>query len=240
MVVSSSLSTKESTPTRTQEHEQSTEYKDPEPDTPTRERITNDVEFECFYVKSQRQALIEYLGGEVCWSPIDFFFNNILPPINPKFNIKRIINYCIKKSMLKVDDCGSYVWSSFSEDPQDNDNHETAVFDPLKNIFKFVKDSAVKTRKKRSRCPSPITYLHVDGNKATWSEKKSDLKPDAHVYLIEPELGYPENTCNRHWYSSVFVLEFKKHIDKESQVTLFFLCNYNAETLLFLYRTSSS
>ena len=166
----------------------------------------------------------------MCWSPVDFFFNNILPPINPKFNVKRIINYCIKKSLLKVSDCGSYVWSSFSEDPQDNDNHETAVFDPLKNIFKFVKDSAVKTRKKRSRCPSPITYLHVDGNKATWSEKKSDLKPDAHVYLNKHNLGYPVGTEDRHWYNSVFVLEFKKHSNEEARVRSYILLyNYNSE-----------
>ena len=132
------------------------------------------------------------------------------------------------------------MWSDFPENPEDSSIHEATVFKSLAGIFEFITDAAKSTQGKRSSCPAPTTHLHVDGNKATWSEKKSDLKPDAHVYLIEPELGYPENTFNRHWYSSVFVLEFKKHIDKESQVTLFFLCNYNAEPLLFLYRTSSS
>ena len=165
MVVSFCPSTKKSNSSLTLERTQLLEYEYLKPDTPTRKRITDNLEFECFYVKPQRQALVEYLGGEVCWAPIDFFFSNILPPIDPKFNIENIFEECIVKEELKQSD-DSYVWSVFEKDPQDNDQHETAVFKPLEDIFKFITKSAQNIDGEGKYCPAPTTYLHVDGNKA--------------------------------------------------------------------------
>ena len=218
MVVSLCPSTKKSNSSHTLERTQLLEYKYLKPDTPTRKRITDNPEFECFYVKPQRQALVEYLGGEVCWAPIDFFFSNILPPIDPKFNIENIFEECIVKEELKQSS-DSYVWSVFEKDPQDNDQHETAVFKPLGEIFKFITDLVKGAHDKGPYLPIQTTSLNINGNVATWSEKDSDLKPDAHVHLIEPGLGYPKEF---HWYNSAFVLEFKKHSNKESEVILNF------------------
>ena len=218
MVVSFCPSTKESNSSHTRERAQTLEYRYLKPDTPTRKMITDNPEFECFYVKPQRQALVEYLGGEVCWAPIDFFFSNILPPINPKFNIENIFEECIVKEELKQSD-DSYVWSVFEKDPQDNDQHETAVFEPLGEIYKVITDLVKRTHDKGPYLPIQTTSLNITGNVATWSEKDSDLTPEAHVHLIEPGLGYPKEF---HWYNSAFVLEFKKHSNKESEVILNF------------------
>lgn len=231
MVVSSSLS-RESTPSCTQEYVQSYDSQLPEPDTPTRARITDNPEFQCFYVKSQREALVEYLGGEVCWSSVEYFFKNVLPQVRPQLDVERIYKHCIRKKKLKK--CGrrgSYVWSDFPENPEDSSIHEATVFKSLAGIFELITDAAKSTQGKRSSCPAPTTHLHVDGNKATWSEKKSDLKPDAHVYLNEHNLGYPVGTEDRHWYNSVFVLEFKKNSNEEARVSHIF---FSVTTILNL------
>ena len=72
------------------------------------------------------------------------------------------------------------------------------MFEPLKDIFGFITKTGEKTQENGADCPDKTTYLHVDGNKVTWSEKRSDLKPDAHVHLIESTLGYPKKTEDRH------------------------------------------
>lgn len=225
-MVSFCLPTEGSSTSRTEEDEQLQGHQVPRPDTPTRRRITDNSEFECFYVKPQREALVEYLGGKICWSTVEFFFSNILPPVSPQFNIESIYGLCIKEKILKNHDdddddddgCGPKIWSAFIETPKNNDDHETSVFKPLEKIFNSITKLAKKKRTNGSYCPALTTYFCVGGSTATWSEKSSDLKPDAHVYLIEPRLGYPEGTCGRHWYNSVFVLEFKKHNNQESEV----------------------
>ena len=158
----------------------------------------------------------------MCWASMDFFLNKILPPISPQLNVDRVLEYCKTKELLTKDKSGSYVWAPFLEDPKNNNTHETVVFEPLKDIFNFITKAGEETQENGEDFPDKTTYLHVDGNKVTWSEKKSDLKPDAHVHLIEPTLGYPKKTEDRHWYNSAFVLEFKKHSNQELEVISFF------------------
>ena len=207
------------------------------PDTPTRSRITDDAEFTCSYVKPQRKALAEYLGGEVCVVEKDQFFSHILPPICPQVNIEKIFFYCIQKKILgKQGRAASYVWKAFRENPRNNKNHETAVFRPLEEIFNRIIDAAAMTQKKGVYYPAPISYLHVDGNTATWSEKDSYLKPDAHVYLRDGELSSPKAPNTYNWYNSAFILQFKKRRCNRYQVKKqCFLspCKYNTELFLF-------
>ena len=117
-----------------------------------------------------------------------------MPPINQKLNVDRFFEYCKTNQKLEESSDGSYVWKDFSKDPQDNDKHETAVFKPLGEIFKFITDLAKGAHDKGPYLPIQTTSLNINGNVATWSEKDSDLKPDARVHLIEPCLGYPKKT----------------------------------------------
>ena len=207
------------------------------PDTPTRSRITDNAEFNCSYVKPQRKALAEYLGGEVCVGTVDYFFSHVLPPILPQFDIKDISQYCKQKKILGAQGrSASHVWSAFMKNPKNDTNHETVVFRPLEKIFNFIIDAAKETQKEGVYCPAPTTYLCVDGNRATWSEKDSYLKPDAHVYLRDGELSSPKAPNTYNWYNSAFILQFKKRRCNRYQVKKqCFLspCKYNTELFLF-------
>lgn len=189
------------------------------PDTPKRLRITDNAEFNCSFVKLQRRALTEYIGGQVCAATVGYFFSRVLPPILPQFNIERIYGYCIDKGFLKIpEECEKYVWSDFLTNPGNDTKHETAVFRPLKKIFKYVTDAVKQTQKNGVYCPAPTTYLHVDGNTASWSENDSYLKPDGHVYLKNGEPGNPKHPNEHNWYNSVFILQFKKQRCNRYQV----------------------
>ena len=228
MVVSLSLpigSIRESTTPRTQDIEEPNSPVLPCPDTPTRIRITDDPEFMCSFAQSQRQALVEYLGGETYCSSVEYFLEKVLPPISPHFNIENVFERCIKDRVLfdhrkrghrKREDGDKYTWKGFEKDPRNNTKHETKVFKPLDTIFELVTDIAKKEG--GTYCPEPTTYLYSDGNTETWSEKNSKLKPDAHVYLKIGGIGYPKKLNKRHWYNSVFVLQFKKHSNEIAEV----------------------
>ena len=143
-----------------------------------------------------------------------------MPLIGPQFNIKAIVKYCIKnKILVKCGNSTEYVWDNFLENPKDNKNHETAVFKPLDKIFSSIIDVAQKLQNEKTNCPAPISYLHSDGFTATWSEKNSQLKPDAHVFLEGTELGPMQEIGNRNWYNSAFVLHFKKSSKGEHDVS---------------------
>ena len=117
------------------------------PDTPKRLRITDNAEFNCSYVKPQRKALAEYLGGEVCVGTVDYFFSHVLPPILPQFDIKDISQYCKQKKILGAQGrSASHVWSAFMKNPKNDTNHETVVFRPLEKIFNFIIDAAKETQ----------------------------------------------------------------------------------------------
>ena len=104
------------------------------------------------------------------------------------------------------------------KNPKNDTKHETAVFRPLKKIFKYVTDAVKQTQKNGVYCPAPTTYLHVDGNTAPWSENDSYLKPDGHVYLKNGEPGNPKDPNKHNWYNSVFILQFKKQRCNRYQV----------------------
>ena len=149
---------------------------------------------------------------------------------------RKTVGGYVAKILGKQGRAASYVWKAFRENPRNNKNHETAVFRPLEEIFNRIIDAAAMTQKKGVYYPAPISYLHVDGNTATWSEKDSYLKPDAHVYLRNGEPNNPEAPNMYNWYNSVFILQFKKQRCNRYQVKkqrFLSPCKYNTELFLF-------
>ena len=53
------------------------------------------------------------------------------------------------------------------------------------------------------------------------------MKPDAHVYLKEPDFGYPSELEGHHWYNSALVFHFKKSGNGSYDViSIFIYSNY--------------
>lgn len=183
-------------------------------DTPSAPRFSEDVDFRSLFVKPQRQLLIEYLGGEARCETTGYFFKNILPPVWKQLSVNRIFKRCLESGVLIERDCPEttrYSWAGFSNDPEKSSQSESTVFNnPLENLFNSIVKAAFETSSKGTDCPRQTTYMNADGDNPTWSEMKSDLKPDAHVFLKDPDQGYPDTLNGRHWYSSALSLHFKK------------------------------
>lgn len=202
-------------------------------DTPMLPRVVENFEYLSRYTKYQRDVIIKHIGGVVSLGSIDYFFKNVLPTIPTQFSTKRILEYClVKEVLIKERHRGTteYHWKDFSTKPENSTSHETLVFNhPLMNIFTFISESAQLTQKEGSKTVNQTTELHADGNKPTWSEKESDLRPDAHIFLKEHNLGYPDTLEGHHWYNSALALHFKKSGKSEDSyevvfISIFLIC----------------
>ena len=163
---------------------------------------------------------------------MDYFFDYILPPIRPEFSIDKILDYCIAKRILrKYTTTNKYYWEGLPQSPRDSSSHETDVSNkPLVKIFDAITEATRETSGPRL---FPTNYLYADGNNATWSERGSRIKPDAQLFVSDPNDTYPKSLAGKHWYNSALSLHFKKAEKGAYDVnTLFLLIHSNTDSFL--------
>ena len=160
------------------------------------------------FAENIRHALIKHIGGQVWSESVKYFFDNVLPPIRPEFNIDKIMEQCIKDETLIYDKVSmKYYWEGFSTSSMRSKTRETEVYNkPLKDVFDAITNAASKV----VETPEKTCYLHTDGGRATWSLADSDIKPDGHIFLNCTGDTYPEILEGRHWYNVAFTYHFKK------------------------------
>ena len=180
-----------------------------EVDTPVRERLGENSSVLSLYVLRQRDAIIYHIGSEVAEDSMDYFFQNVLPPIKPEFDIDRILARCVRNKLLAIHrPTGKYHWTCFKLESECH-THETKVYNgPITEIFNEITKAALDDI--QSPKPEVTCQIHADGNKATWSLKESELKPDAHLFIKSPYNTYPEMLDGKHWYNVALSLHFKK------------------------------
>ena len=141
---------------------------------------------------------------------MDYFFDYILPPIRPEFNIDQILEYCVQHNALRGSSLTeNFSWNHFSLNK--SIACETEIYNQsLMDIFDVITNAALETWSGTSPKPEPSCYLYADGNKATWSLKGSDIKPDAHMFLKNPGSNFPKKHGGRHWYTAALSFHFKK------------------------------
>lgn len=179
-------------------------------DSPLKPRLGENPEVRCRFAESTRAAIIEYIGGEVWYDSVEYFFGHVLPPIRPEFDVDQIVKQCIEDGALKYNKRSKkYWWKDFPSSSVRKKMHETKVYNkPLGNIFDAITNAASKIE--RSRNMKPTGRLHTDGNRATWSMKGSDIKPDGHIFKDSKDDSYPKILKGKHWYNVAFSFHFKK------------------------------
>ena len=187
-------------------------------DTPRASRVQDGFDYKSSYVERQRMQLLASLGWECFSDTIEYFFDHVLPPLRPELNVDDIFKKCIVKNLLAIED-EKFKWSGFSDDPCGMGKHETEIYNaPLKKLFNGITKIAEEllTPPGASLTALPHkSYFHPDGSKPTWSEKKNASKPDAHVFMVTPDKGYP--TGDKHWYNVACSFQFKKADKKDKK-----------------------
>lgn len=134
----------------------------------------------------------------------DFFFNHVLPPIRPEFNVDRIYNFCIKnKTLIKREKSRRYMWKELQSGSKDVDNG--AYRSPFINIFRAIVDAAQKTSLNSSDV-IPAYFMPTDRH----SEKDKAIKKDENVYLENQYDEYPHDSKESHWCNTAFSFHLKK------------------------------
>ena len=183
-------------------------------DTPRVGRVQETPNYISSYVKRQRRELIASLGWECFEGTIEYFFEHVLPPLRTDLKVDDIFEGCLKQGLLIAhEEAERYEWSGIPDNP--TGRHETEIYnEPLKNILEEITEIAEDL----SPILNPLThkaYFHPDGSKRTWSEKGIASKPDAHVFMVTPDKGYP--TGDKHWYNVACSFQFKKADKKDKK-----------------------
>ena len=175
-------------------------------------------------VAYRRSEVIENLDNEVRMGNMDYFFNNILPPIRPEFDIEQIFKHCVKKKILtKGPKSKGYTWKAVPKNAKGLSNR--VYVNPFMRIFRAVIKAAQETSSPKT---TRIPFMPVDGREANLSDDPELLpeeKPSPYVYIKNPNVSLPKPVENHHWLSSGFGFHFKESDDEEFSVSAFSLCS---------------
>ena len=164
--------------------------------------------------------VIEKLKNEVRMGDLDYFFDNILPPIRPKFDADRIFNHCVKNEILTKDpQSESYTWKFIPKDMRNFDHR--AYVDPFMEISRAIIKAARKTStSKITRVP----FILKDGGKSELSDNDDypeELCP--YLYFENRNVRFKGRMEDRHWYTSGFGFHFRGLEKDEIRVSVFSL-----------------
>ena len=167
------------------------------------------MNFHPFEVLCGRRKVIKLLNNEVRMGNMDYFFNNILPPIRPEFDIEQIFKYCVKKKILtKGPKSKGYTWKAVPKNAKGLSNR--VYVNPFMRIFRAVIKAAQETSSPKT---TRIPFMPVDGREANLSDDPELLpeeKPSPYVYIKNPNVSLPKPVENHHWLSSGFGFHFKQ------------------------------
>ena len=151
--------------------------------------------------------VIEKLYNEVRMGDLDYFFENVLPPIQLKFDANRIFNHCIKNEILTKDpQSESYTWKFIPKDMRNFDHR--AYVDPFMEISRAIIKAARKTR---SHKITRVPFIPKDGGKSELSDNgdyPEELCP--YLYFENRNIRFKGRMEERHWYTSGFGFHFKQ------------------------------
>ena len=98
-----------------------------------REYEAEEIVHETTYLRSR--YIIERLGGNIRSGSLEYFFDHILPPLKPEFDIDCIYDSCIKKKILsKKRGSEEYTWVGVRKNSKGVKAHKTRFI----NIFQLI------------------------------------------------------------------------------------------------------
>ncbi|KAI5116304.1 hypothetical protein M0805_004645 [Coniferiporia weirii] len=164
-------------------------------DTPPKARSVDQSSYRTGTLDDRRNAVIEDLGHAIPETDLQFFLENILPPLRNGFNPAGIVN-----SLGEDGDIINGYWKLFEKEPKDMPEHESTVFKRLGSLF----DTIVQAVNRKSHTHSQTLTLCMESTLTPYSEKDSTNRPDGFMVLKDAE------GTRLSWYDLGLTMEVKK------------------------------
>lgn len=174
----------------------------PAKETPYKSRTTDLLIFREGQLGDKRDAVIEDLGNMVPEVDLDWFFENLLPPMPKGIDTATVVEQLRKSGVVTENG-----WAGFSLNPQDERRHEDVVFAQLQPIFKAISDTVQELDPSLQQT---FTLL-LQPTKYPTSERACTSKPDNCWVAIE-DVERIKNDPGRFytWYNIAGPAEDKK------------------------------
>ncbi|KAJ3851160.1 hypothetical protein EV368DRAFT_65983 [Lentinula lateritia] len=174
----------------------------PAKETPYKSRTTDLPIFREGQLDDKRDAVIEDLGNMVPEVDLDWFFENLLPPMPKGVDTATVVEQLRKSGVITENG-----WAGFSLNPQDERRHEDVVFAQLQPIFEAISDTVQELYPSLQQT---FTLL-LQPTKYPTSERACTSKPDNCWVAIE-DAERIKNDPGRYytWYNIAGPAEDKK------------------------------
>ncbi|KAI0954296.1 hypothetical protein AcV7_007565 [Taiwanofungus camphoratus] len=166
----------------------------PLPDTPAVRKITQDPSYLDGDLEEGRVAVIQELGESIFEVSVQFFLDNIFPPLRPEFDLDGVIQTL--KDQNNISQSGR--WRSFPVNPSALLSNENVTFKPLEDIVRQIAMAGGLGGNGR------LLDFEINPNRTPKSEfRDSTSRPDGYLILCDKQDGV-------HWTDIALCAEYKK------------------------------
>ncbi|KAI0924108.1 hypothetical protein AcV5_010537 [Taiwanofungus camphoratus] len=166
----------------------------PLPDTPAVRKCTQDPSYLDGDLEEGRVAVIQELGESIFEVSVQFFLDNIFPPLRPEFDLDRVIQTLKDQN----DILQSGRWRSFPVNPAASWSNENVTFKPLEDMVRQIAMAGGLGGNGR------LLDFENNPNHTPKSElRDSTSRPDGYLILRDKQDGV-------HWTDIALCAEYKK------------------------------
>ncbi|KAI0341438.1 hypothetical protein BDW22DRAFT_1485428 [Trametopsis cervina] len=160
-------------------------------------------------LEAGRKAVMADVGGHIPQVPLNYFHDNLLPPLPPGVDVERVKQELKKKTPAPI---SGNRWTSFKYDPsheKNDDKSENLVFAPFGVIAKAVARAAmVVIRKKGLKMQQTAAFYCNPNHTPSSTNRTNTSRPDGYAVLKQPSEVRRQEI---HWDNIVIPGEKKKH-----------------------------
>ena len=186
-----------------------------------------EIVHETTYLRSR--YIIERLGGNIRSGSLEYFFNHVLPPLKPEFDIDRIYDFCIKEKILyKRRGSKKYAWKGVRKNLKSVKENKMQFINILHAVVKVAQGvtSADTSLDVTFTC---FDKLNDDSEVKLGGNKNDDQ--DAVIYLESTLENHSYTLEERRSYNTSFSFHLKK--SKEDAYDVRFLRSLNNNANVF-------
>ena len=186
-----------------------------------------EIVHETTYLRSR--YIIERLGGNIRSGSLEYFFNHVLPPLKPEFDIDRIYDFCIKEKILyKRRGSKKYAWKGVRKNLKSVKENKMQFINILHAVVKVAQGvtSADTSLDVTFTC---FDKLNDDSEVKLGGNKNDDQ--DAVIYLESALENHSYTLEERRSYNTSFSFHLKK--SKEDAYDVRFLRSLNNNANVF-------
>ena len=173
-------------------------------DTGLKHLSTQRAEYRTGNLDGKRDAVLDDFAPSIPEIDINTFTESFLPPLPSQVDASEIFGELIDSSFLCSRGEQGLYWAPFETEPTKSSLSEAATFIKFREIYDKVIENALETR---------TAKLSLNPNRAPFSKRAHDTRPDGYMILREPSVEGREKDC---WEDVAVTMEFKKDNDEAS------------------------